>query len=506
MSNDSCSANYSNLLNSQNLYSEAFKRNPELAEKSIDPGSCKKSNNTVDQTSNSTSKTDPTVVVTFWGGGGGGGKTEEKNTTYQANSTSSEGCSAIAAQYALNVAVNNGLNCAVSNTKSEARTTGQQIQTIKISFEDSTIEGSLNINTNQQSSISGEIIDFSNQSLQQNMANDVQTALKNLQTSSQSTEAKNLNFAPTGSQKLFSDAVTGAVSSSSTTTTSNIIKSTITQLFQKQGSTVTLKGLDIKGDANISQMQEAAQEFVIKQMTDNIVGSMMTVKTVNVSDNTQENDQSTKVEGRKVLEAPETRDLNEKSGGGGGRTVLLLFMLMFLCAFSIVQIHPKIRAVSFYIACIMFLILILISYSNHKVVMVFSIIFFVIASIVNIKRWGEAQNVGGGFTDGTLPFPKDGAPPMMIPTMQGRRKQQLKPRAPGMTANPMLAPGMTTQRRQQRPPTASTGTVAPGMTTQRRQQKPPVTSTSTGRMSNNMQSKARLQNKFKNPIRQVPRL
>lgn len=496
MSNDSCSANYSDLLNSQNLYSEAFKRNPELAEKAIDPGSCKKSNETVDSTSNSTTNTDGTVVVSVWGGGGGGGSTTETNKTYQASSTSSEGCSAIAAQYCLSVAVSNGLNCAVSNTKSEARTTGQQIQTIKISFEDSTIGGSLNIDSNQQSSISGEIIDFSNQSLQQNMAKDVQTQLKNLQTSSQSTEAKNLNFAPTGSQKLFSDAVTGAVSSSSTTTTSNIIKSTITQLFQKQGSTVTLKGLDIKGDATISQMQVAAQEFVIKQMTDNIVGSMMTVKTVNVSDNTQENDQSTKVEGRKVLEAPETRDLNKKSGGGGSRTVLLLFMLMFLCAFSIVQIPPKIRAVSFYIACIMFLTLILISYSNHKVVMVFSIIFFVIASIVNIKRWGETQNVGGGFTDGTLPFPKDGAPPMMMPgpgtstpmmpNMQGRMKQQRRPGTPGMTVNPMVAPGMT-QRRQQSPPTAGTSTVAPsmtGMTTQRRrQQSPPtaVTSASTGR-------------------------
>ena len=83
--------------------------------------------------------------------------------------------------------------------------------------------------------------------------------------------------------------------------------------------------------------------------------------------------------------------------------------------------------------------------------------------------------------------------------MTNQRRQQRPPTANTGT----VAPGMTTQRRrQQRPPTASTGTVAPGMTNQRRQQRPPTAST--GRK--NMQSKARLQNKFKNPIRQVPRL
>jgi len=421
MSSDSCSADYGSLMNDQNLYEKAFNTNPDLAKKSIDPGSCKKSNTTASTTTNTKSST-TVVVVTDFGGGGGKSKSST-NSTSQYNATSSQGCAAVAAQYAVNAAVNNGLNCAVSNTKTKAKTIGKQVQTMTITIENADIGGNLNIKGSQKSSMTGQIIDFSSQTLQQNMASQVQTQLKNLQSSSQKTQAKNLNFAPTGSQKLFSDAISGAVGSSSSTTTANVIKNTITDLFQSQGSTITLKGLKVKGNATIDEMQNEAEAFVIKQIAQNVTGSMLSVKTVNTSTNTQKSTQSTKVSGRKELKAPPVGGDSK----GSSHFVFLLLMLICLVGFSIIKVDPKIRAGCFYLAFLFFIILLILDHSKHKFVLWLSIIFFVIGCIVNTKEWNidnDEFKIGGGFSDGILPFPKSGTTVITLQKNKGMQQQQ----------------------------------------------------------------------------------
>lgn len=421
MSSDSCSADYGSLMNDQNLYENAFNSNPELAKKSIDPGSCKKSNTTASSTTNTKSST-TVVVVTDFGGGGGKSKSST-NSTSQYNATSSQGCAAVAAQYAVNAAVNNGLNCAVSNTKTTAKTDGKQVQTMTITIENADIGGNLNITGGQSSTMTGQIIDFSSQTLQQNMASQVQSQLKNLQSSSQKTQAKNLNFAPTGSQKLFSDAISGAVGSSTSTTTSNVIKNTITDLFQSQGTTITLKGLKVKGNATIDEMQTEAEAFVIKQIAQNITGSMMTVKTVTTSTNTQKSTQSTKVSGRKELKAP---PVGGDSKGSSSHFVFLLLMLICLVGFSIIEAPPKVRAGCFYVAFLFFVILLILDHSKHKFVLWLSIILFVIGCIVNTKEWTinkDGDKIGGGFSDGILPFPKSGTTVVTLQKNKGRQQQ-----------------------------------------------------------------------------------
>ena len=405
MSSDSCSKDYGSLMNDQNLYEKAFNSNPDLAKKSIDPGSCKKSNTTASTTTNTKSST-TVVVVTDFGGGGGKGKSST-NSTSQYNATSSQGCAAVAAQYCVNAAVNNGLHCAVSKTKSKAKTEGKQVQTMTITINGANIGGNLSITGGQSSSMTGQIIDFSDQTLQDSMASKVQTQLNNLQSSSQKTQAKNLNFAPTGSQKLFSDAISGAVTSSSSTTTADVIKNTLTNLFQSQGDKIVLTGITVKGNATINEMQTEAEAFVIKQLTDNIVGSMMTVKTVNTSTNTQKSTQSTKVSGRKELKASPVGGDSK----GSSHFVFLLLMLICLVGFSMIEAPAKVRAGCFYLACVLFLVLLLLDHSKHKLVLWLSIIFFVIGCIVNTKEWNldnDEFKIGGGFSDGILPFPKSG--------------------------------------------------------------------------------------------------
>ena len=420
MSSDSCSADYGSLMNDQNLYENAFNSNPELAKKSIDPGSCKKSNTTASTTTNTKSST-TVVVVTDFGGGGGKSKSST-NSTSQYNATSSQGCAAVAAQYAVNAAVNNGLNCAVSKTKSTAKTDGKQVQTMTITIENADIGGNLSITGNQNSSMTGQIIDFSDQTLQQNMASQVHSQLKNLQSSSQTTQAKNLNFAPTGSQKLFSDAVSGAVGSSSSTTTAIVIKNTITNLFQSQGEKIVLEGIKVKGNATIDEMQTEAEAFVIKQIAQNVTGSMMTVKTVNTSTNTQKSTQSTKVSGRKELKAPPVGGDSK----GSSHFVFLLLMLICLVGFSIIKVDPKIRAGCFYVAFLFFVILLILDHSKHKFVLWLSIILFVIGCIVNTKEWSVGKDdtkIGGGFSDGILPFPKSGTTVVTLQKNKGRQQQ-----------------------------------------------------------------------------------
>jgi hypothetical protein len=421
MSSDSCSADYGSLMNDQNLYEKAFNTNPDLAKKSIDPGSCKKSNVTASTTTNTKSSTQVTVITGM--GGGRGTSKSSTNSTSQYNATSSQGCAAVAAQYALNLAVNNGLNCAVSNTKTDAKTSGRQVQTMTITIEDAVIGGNLKITGNQKSSMSGQIIDFSSQTLQQNMASQVQTQLKNLQSSSQKTSAKKLNFAPTGSQKLFSDAISGAVGSSTSNTTSNVIKNTITDLFQSQGTTIVLKGLNVKGNATIDEMQTEAESFVIKQIAQNVVGSMMTVKAENTSTNTQKSTQSTKVSGRKELKAPPVGGDSK----GSSHFVFLLLMLICLVGFSIIKVDPKIRAGCFYVAFLFFVILLILDHSKHKFVLWLSIILFVIGCIVNTKEWtinNDDTKIGGGFSDGILPFPKSGTTVVTLQKNKGQTQKQ----------------------------------------------------------------------------------
>ena len=405
MSQNPCSQDYGNLMADQNLYEKALNQNPSLASQSIDPGSCQKTNTTSSTTLSTNTKSSTTVVVVTDFGGGGGKSKSTSNTkeTNQYNATSSKGCAAIAAQYCLQAAVNNGLNCAFNSTTSDTKSSANEDLSISIEISDSTIEGNLNIKDNQSGTIAGQVKNFNSSTLQSAMASNVQTQLKNLQSSTQKTSATNVNFAPTGSQKSFNDTISGAVNSTSNQTISKIIAKTISGLKLSEGATVNLTGLTIKGNANISEVQTAAESFIIQQITDNITSNMMTVKAVDTSTTTQKSTQSTKVSGRAPLSAIES-SLSKTSSH------IILFGLMFLglVGFSLIEAPKKIRAGCFYLACLMFLIILIADHSKNSVVLWLSIVAFAIGCIVNVKEWkvSNSMMIGGGFSDGILPYPK----------------------------------------------------------------------------------------------------
>ena len=151
--NDSCSYDVNKTLNDQSLYEKAFNTNPDLAKNSIDPGSCKKSNKTLSTETNSSSST-TVIAVTDFGGGGGKSKSNSSSTS-QYNATSSQGCASVAAQYATNLSVQNGLSCAVNNTKTDIKSGVSQVEELTIDLENFTT-GAITIKSGQGMKATGK--------------------------------------------------------------------------------------------------------------------------------------------------------------------------------------------------------------------------------------------------------------------------------------------------------------------------------------------------------------
>ena len=83
-------------------------------------------------------------------------------------------------------------------------------------------------------------------------------------------------------------------------------------------------------------------------------------------------------------------------------------MFLGLVGFSLIEAPKKIRAGCFYLACLMFLIILIADHSKNSVVLWLSIVAFAIGCIVNVKEWkvSNSMMIGGGFSDGILPYPK----------------------------------------------------------------------------------------------------
>jgi hypothetical protein len=387
MSNDSCSYDVAQTMNDQNLYEKAFQQNPDLAKSALDPGSCKKYNKTT-----SSSASAAITVVTFDGGGRG---TAKKKTN--SNVTASSGCSAIAAQYALNASVTNALNCSVSDTNIKTLSKTSQIESLKLVLEDFTATEGVTINVNQNISNKGKVVDFTSSALQTNMASQVTQAVKGVQKAAQSTKDKNVNFSTPAAQKSLQDQVNAAVSSQSQTQTQNIIKSTISSIAQTTTTSITLKGFKTTS-VNVSDIQNEANAFVVEAITKNIMGSMMTVTAKSDESSSQSDSQKTSVTGK-----------SSKDGSSdGGSIFLFCALLLGLAGFSIIKVPKKIRATCFYISLLSFFLILLIDHKDNKVLLWISVFLFAIGLIVNVKRWDIGNNmvIGGGISSQILPFPK----------------------------------------------------------------------------------------------------
>jgi len=384
---DGCTTAYSDLVNSDEIFEDAIKADPSLAD-GLNVGSCK----TFREEKNEDLSSSVCVGVKI-GPYCGGPSTEPMKD--QTITETTEGCESVAIQHALNLGISKALSCTSNSLSKKSRTETSTIQALRIVFRDiNTRGGDFNVDMSQKSETEAKVIDFTSMEVQKEFKNTVEQELETLQESMQTAETD--EFATGNSNKSLQQSIAASISSSADMNLTEVIQEAVASVVTKQGQDLIYEGIDTGGgDFNVKKTQEAVTKLTIDSVTKAVVGHISENSSMQKSISTMKSTQ----ENIKKSQAKYT----------GIFSVMLFMMFTIIGCLVVFSIHrwghsymlPSYRLMCFWIAFVFTLLMVAIPvFREFEVIWIFSLVLLILAiifSFFEIGKTNEKFSFGNGF-------------------------------------------------------------------------------------------------------------
>ena len=225
-------------------------------------------------------KSTAVAAVSFWGAGAG-------------KSSSSSGCQSVAVQANLNVNMNASLNCTCNTIQNNIQSNSESKLGLKL---DLNIDkaGKIVIKGNQKNTQETKVINFTTQQVQSQLVSSTKTAFNNFQKQAQeSTKPKNSFFTSqeAAAQQSIQSQANAILNSAANINMSELITNIISNTVTTTDTTISLN-VGVVKDLKIDLNQENFNSSVVKNISDQVMSSVL--KSANVSDVINKQDSSQK--------------------------------------------------------------------------------------------------------------------------------------------------------------------------------------------------------------------
>lgn len=384
---DGCTTSYSDLVNSDQIFEDAIKADPALAD-GLNVGSCK----TFREEKNEDLSRSVCMGVKMGPYCGGPSSEPMKDETI---TETTEGCESVAIQHALNVGISKALSCTANSLSKKSRSEASTIQALRVVFRNvNTRGGDIKVDMSQKSETEAKVIDFTSMDVQKEFKNTVEQELETLQESLQTAETD--EFATGNSNKSLQQNIAASISSSGDMNLTEVIQEAVASVVTKQGKDLVYEGTDTGGgDIDIKFTQEAVTKLTIDSVTKAVVGHISEnssmQKSISKSKSIQEN-------------------IKKSQGKYTGIFSVMLFMLFTIIGcLTVFSIHrwghsymlPSYRLMCFWIAFVFTLLMVAIPvFREFEVIWIFSLVLLILAiifSFFEIGKTNEKFSFGNGF-------------------------------------------------------------------------------------------------------------
>ena len=368
----SCSSQYSQMMGSEDVYNKAMKQNPQLAKDGLDPGSCK--------TSSTTNNESAEGVDVFAGGGAKESDDYSKDT--------SSGCSAVAIQYAMNEGMSNTLNCTCQSLQSDATNNIKDVEQIEIEFDNDSFKKNLKITNDQTSQTNVKMINFLSASVQNQLTNSAQSTINSFQQSTQN-QKSNANFTTPTAQKSLQDNINSTLQSAGQTVNSDTMSTVVNSLCEIKNSKLVFKDDTFMGNVDITNLQQSSLTYMAQNISKGLVGAVMKNSTLDT-----EISKTTQMQ-KSVLDKKKKEESNFLK--------YILITLVFLIAITVFSIDkfknttikPTYRTFAFWTAFVV-MVLAMILENKAQGFWITLLVLFILTIMINIKEFHEKQIILGG--------------------------------------------------------------------------------------------------------------
>ena len=384
---DGCTTSYSDLVNSDQIFEDAIKADPALAD-GLNVGSCK----TFREEKNEDLSRSVCMGVKMGPYCGGPSSEPMKDETI---TETTEGCESVAIQHALNVGISKALSCTANSLSKKSRSEASTIQALRVVFKNvNTGGGNFNFDAAQKSETDAQVIDFTSMEVQKEFKNTVEQELETLQESMQTAETD--EFATGNSNKSLQQNIAASISSSADMNLTEVIQEAITSVCTKQGQDLVFEDIfTYGGNVNVDLIQESVTKMVIDSVTKAVVGHISEnssmQKSISTMKSTQEN-------------------IKKSQGKYTGIFSVMLFMLFTIIGcLTVFSIHrwghsymlPSYRLMCFWIAFVFTLLMVAIPvFREFEVIWILSLVLLILAiifSFFEIGKTNEKFSFGNGF-------------------------------------------------------------------------------------------------------------